>query len=82
MQEEKNDNPNMAPVLEALEESADTVGDITALTQPFSPSALLPDDRHTFFRYHGSLTTPPCTESVIWTILHKTVPISKLQVKI
>ncbi|XP_075238151.1 carbonic anhydrase 1-like [Lycorma delicatula] len=74
-------NTNMVPVLEALEESADTVGDITALTSPFSPSALLPDDRNSFFRYQGSLTTPPCTEAVIWTVLHKTVPISKLQLE-
>lgn len=72
----------MKPILEAVEESADVVGETTAITQPFSPSELLPENRNSFFRYHGSLTTPPCTESVIWTIFHETNPISKSQVPV
>ncbi|CAF0804441.1 unnamed protein product [Rotaria sp. Silwood1] len=30
-----------------------------------------------FFRYIGSLTTPPCTEGVIWTIFSHEIPIKK-----
>lgn len=33
-----------------------------------------------YFRYMGSLTTPPCTENVIWNILGKVRQISKEQV--
>jgi carbonic anhydrase len=30
-----------------------------------------------FFRYMGSLTTPPCTEGVIWTIFTNQIPIKE-----
>ncbi|TVU50908.1 hypothetical protein EJB05_02305, partial [Eragrostis curvula] len=33
-----------------------------------------------YFRYAGSLTTPPCTENVVWNILGKVRQISKEQV--
>jgi hypothetical protein len=35
-----------------------------------------------YIGYCGSLTTPPCTESVIWTILPDIVYISQYQVNI
>ena len=28
-----------------------------------------------FWRYNGSFTTPPCTESVVWTIFKELIPI-------
>jgi carbonic anhydrase len=30
-----------------------------------------------FFRYTGSLTTPPCTEGVIWTIFTSKIAIKE-----
>ena len=46
------------------------------LAKPFDPSALLPETR-TVFRYTGSLTTPPCTEGVVWNVMRRTLSESK-----
>ncbi|KAH7655674.1 Carbonic anhydrase alpha-class protein [Dioscorea alata] len=35
-----------------------------------------------YYRYMGSLTTPPCTEGVIWTIVHKVRTVSREQVRL
>lgn len=42
-------------------------------------NALLPEDKH-YYRFNGSLTTPPCTEGVRWFVLKTPVTISKEQV--
>ncbi|CAL4999432.1 unnamed protein product [Urochloa decumbens] len=35
-----------------------------------------------YYRYMGSLTTPPCTEGVVWTVFEKVRPVAKYQVKL
>jgi len=42
---------------------------------PFAVSDLLPKNKE-YFRYEGSLTTPNCAESVIWTVLMEPIYIS------
>ena len=42
---------------------------------------LPPVGGRSFFRYLGSLTTPPCTESVMWTVLEESVYYSKEQIE-
>ena len=37
--------------------------------------SLLPEDR-SFLRYAGSLTTPPCTENVLWTVMKEPIQVS------
>ncbi len=49
---------------------------------PFSLGSLLPSDRSKYYRYSGSLTTPPCYESVIWTVMEETIKISTDQVHV
>ena len=39
------------------------------------------NDLADYFRFAGSLTTPPCTEGIIWNVVMNTIPISKTQVK-
>uniref|UniRef100_A0A3B4TU31 carbonic anhydrase n=1 Tax=Seriola dumerili TaxID=41447 RepID=A0A3B4TU31_SERDU len=45
----------------------------------FDIQSLLPKDLGRYYRYNGSLTTPPCYQSVIWTVFHERVQISKAQ---
>lgn len=42
--------------------------------------AMLPENLSHFYRYQGSLTTPPCSESVIWTVFHSPIVLSHTQV--
>lgn len=42
---------------------------------------LLPADR-SYYTYMGSLTTPPCTEGVLWLVMRQPVPVSVDQVNI
>ncbi len=42
---------------------------------------LLPRDQR-YYQFIGSLTTPPCTEGVLWMVLKQSVQISKEQLKL
>jgi carbonic anhydrase len=42
---------------------------------------LLPGDQR-YYQYMGSLTTPPCSESVLWMVLKQPVQISQAQFKL
>jgi carbonic anhydrase len=46
---------------------------------PISLEAKLPESRSSFARYNGSLTTPPCSENVTWTVFTEPVEVSSEQ---
>ncbi|XP_041349559.1 carbonic anhydrase 7-like [Gigantopelta aegis] len=43
--------------------------------------SLLPKKINSWFRYDGSLTTPPCSESVTWTLFKDEIHISDAQIQ-
>ncbi|XP_071180426.1 carbonic anhydrase-like isoform X2 [Mytilus edulis] len=51
-----------------------------ALLNTFALDSLFPHDAGVYYRYYGSLTTPPCYESVIWTIFKNHIIISEEQI--
>ncbi|KAF6074084.1 carbonic anhydrase 14 [Phyllostomus discolor] len=48
---------------------------------PFNVRELLPPVLAHFFRYNGSLTTPPCYQSVLWTVFSRRAQISREQLE-
>lgn len=67
------DSP-FAPLLTALPATAGS----TTRIGPVDLRTLLPADRAQF-RYTGSLTTPPCTEGVSWTVLRTPISVSRAE---
>uniref|UniRef100_A0A8C0GAQ6 Carbonic anhydrase n=1 Tax=Chelonoidis abingdonii TaxID=106734 RepID=A0A8C0GAQ6_CHEAB len=50
-----------------------------ALVPGFDIQELLPDQLDEYYRYEGSLTTPPCYPSVLWTVFRHPVKVSEEQ---
>ena len=56
-------------------------GDEVEARAPLDPGTLLPAER-SYFTYMGSLTTPPCSEGVLWMVMKTPMPISNEQIGI
>ncbi|MCB0033661.1 MAG: carbonic anhydrase family protein [Anaerolineales bacterium] len=70
------ENSAFTPVWEHLpEEENGTI--VTGAT--VQVARLLPEDQ-TIYRYNGSLTTPPCSEQVIWSVMKNPVEMSAQQI--
>ncbi|KAB5555300.1 hypothetical protein PHYPO_G00032140 [Pangasianodon hypophthalmus] len=53
-------------------------GDEVAITEHITMDSLLEGvDRTKYYRYLGSLTTPPCNEAVVWTIFKDPIKVSQ-----
>lgn len=74
-------NPLLKNILDSAEAVKDAAFQSNEIKAPFSPVQLLPNDRSSYFRYEGSLTTPSCDEAVIWTVLDHTVPFAITQIE-
>jgi carbonic anhydrase len=71
------ENPAYAPILAHMPAAQGPGQDISGVT--VSASDLLPADQ-SYYRYNGSLTTPPCTEGVKWFVMAAPVALSSDQI--
>ncbi|XP_054583016.1 carbonic anhydrase 9 [Eptesicus fuscus] len=77
LQEGPEENSAYEQLLSHLKEVAEE--DSETRVPGLDVSALLPSDLSRYFRYEGSLTTPPCAQGVIWTVFNQTVRLSAKQ---
>lgn len=69
------ENKALAPIWSLIPEKA---GQKNSLPTPFAAASLLPESRD-YYRFNGSLTTPPCTEGVRWLVMKSPVSASQKQ---
>ncbi len=70
-------NPALAPLFDAMPARE---GPEVRVSGTINPAALVPSEGG-FFRYMGSLTTPPCSEGLTWTVYKQPIEASSDQIK-
>lgn len=79
-EEGPHDNQALEPLITALQQ-VQFKGQVAQFAKGFDLANVLPNNRE-FCTYPGSLTTPPYSECVVWTVFVRPVPISRRQLEV
>ncbi|XP_056600816.1 carbonic anhydrase 9-like [Triplophysa dalaica] len=82
LEESNSDNKNFDNLINVLRSIENKSGDVSIRNISASQFILPEENMTSYYRYNGSLTAPNCSESVIWTVFEKTIPLSKKQVRL
>uniref|UniRef100_A0A8C2XB55 protein-tyrosine-phosphatase n=1 Tax=Cyclopterus lumpus TaxID=8103 RepID=A0A8C2XB55_CYCLU len=74
-----DDNVNFAAIIDGVN-SVSRYGKSGAVP-PFAPRGLLPNATDKYFIYNGSLTSPPCSETVEWIVFKSVAAVSDGQLE-
>ena len=69
-----------AMLADTLKNVPGSVDEAHVFRSPLAPAGLLPANRD-YYRLNGSLTTPPCTEGVLWLVLKQPAYASPAQIE-
>jgi len=69
------ENPALVPLIDAMPQKENQQ---VSLNRLVNLRDLFPEDLH-YYRFSGSLTTPPCSEGIRWLVLKQPVTLSQAQ---
>ncbi|KAK9967913.1 hypothetical protein ABG768_002276 [Culter alburnus] len=72
-----HENDNYEKILSALTDIS--IEESNTEIPGFNVRHLLPNSLERFYRYNGSLTTPPCFQTVSWTLFNDSIRVSRRQ---
>ncbi|XP_036436397.1 carbonic anhydrase 4a [Colossoma macropomum] len=78
-EESRSSNRKYNEFIEALNKVEHTNDNTTIRGISLSNLILSEGNMTKYYRYNGSLTTPHCTEAVVWTVFENPIPLSKDQ---
>lgn len=74
---EGKENPIINKILALVPKK---INDVQKIDESFNFESLFPKNK-LYYRYSGSLTTPPCSEGVIWMVMKNPIEMSKKQIQ-